>query len=127
VWLSLLLNRYVLGLIGVIALTAAGYFAWQHYVAAPYRAQGRAEVQPLIDQQAKQLDSDKAAFDDIAKYMLAIKANADRIRASIAAAKKANADRSASEATRVAAIEAILPAGATECERTEDAITRMLR
>ena len=47
--LALLTNRYVLYVIGSLALMTGGYFAWQHYVAAPYREQGRVEIQTKFD------------------------------------------------------------------------------
>jgi len=47
--LAILTNRYVLYVVGSLALMTGGYFAWQHYVAAPYREQGRVEVQTKFD------------------------------------------------------------------------------
>ena len=47
--IALLTNRYVLYVVGSLALMTGGYFAWQHYVAAPYREQGRVEVQTKFD------------------------------------------------------------------------------
>jgi len=47
--LALFTNRYVLYVVGSLALMTGGYFAWQHYVAAPYREQGRVEVQTKFD------------------------------------------------------------------------------
>jgi hypothetical protein len=47
--LAILTNRYVLYVVGSLALMTGGYFAWQHYVAEPYRQQGRVEVQTKFD------------------------------------------------------------------------------
>ena len=47
--LALLTNRYVLYVVGSLALMTGGYFAWQHYVAEPYRQQGRVEIQAKFD------------------------------------------------------------------------------
>ena len=47
--IALLTNRYVLYVAGSLALMAGGYFAWQHYVAEPYRQQGRVEIQTKFD------------------------------------------------------------------------------
>ena len=47
--IALLTNRYVLYVVGSLALMTGGYFAWQHYVAAPYREQGRVEIQTKFD------------------------------------------------------------------------------
>jgi hypothetical protein len=47
--LAILTNRYVLYVVGSLALMAGGYFAWQHYVAEPYRQQGRVEIQTKFD------------------------------------------------------------------------------
>jgi len=47
--LALFTNRYVLYVVCSLALMTGGYFAWQHYVAAPYREQGRVEVQTKFD------------------------------------------------------------------------------
>lgn len=127
VWLSLLLNRYVLGLVGVVALSVAGYFAWQHYVAAPYRAQGREEMRPLLEKQSAQLEADIKAFAAIEASMVAIKQNSEKLKQQVARATSINAERNKAEATRVAIIEAIAPTGATECERTDDVITKALR
>lgn len=84
------------------------------------RAEGRAELLP-------QLEADKKAFDQIAASMLVIKQNSEKIKQQVARAASINATRNKAEATRVATIEAIQPAGTTECERTDDAITRALR
>ena len=109
------------------ALSVGAYFAWQHYVAAPYRAQGREEMLPVINKLTAQLDDDVKAFAAIEASMRAIKQNSEKLKQQVARAVSINAERNKAEATRVATIEAIAPTGATECERTDDAITRALR
>lgn len=120
---SLLLNRYTVGFIGVLAVVAALALGW-YQLKEKYREEGRAEVRAEL---LPQLEADKKAFDQIAASMLTIKANSERIKKSVAIAQAANATRQKQETTRVAAIEAIQPKGETECERTDDAITRALR
>ena len=125
--IALLLNRYVLSLIGALALMAGGYWLWQHYVAAPYRAEGRMEMIPAIATLTKQLESDVEAFGKINGYMLEIKAGSDRLKKQVAAAQTANTGRRTIEKTRIEYIDRIVPAGNTECERTTDAISKGLR
>ena len=120
---SLLLNRYVLGFIGVLAVVAGLALGW-YQLKEKYREEGRAEVRAEL---LPQLEADKKAFDQIAASMLTIKANSERIKKSVAIAQAANSARQKQETTRVATIEAIQPKGETECERTDDAITRALR
>lgn len=126
-FLPLLLNRYVLIALGSLALMAGGYFAWQHYVAEPYRAQGREQMRPTIEALVKQLESDVAGFKAIEGYMLEIKANSAKLKKQVEFAQKLNANRSAQEKTRVEYIDRIVPSGNTECERTSDAIAKGLR
>ena len=126
-FLPLLLNRYVLIALGSLALMAGGYFAWQHYVAEPYRAQGREQMRPTIEALVKQLESDVAGFKAIEGYMLDIKANNEKLKKQVEIAQKANANRKSVEASRVEYIDRIVPTGNTECERTTDAIKKGLR
>ncbi len=125
--LALLTNRYVLYVVGSLALMTGGYFAWQHYVAAPYREQGRAEMRPTIELLSKQLQSDQAAFNEIAASMQALKAKSEEMRKATALAEKANADRKTKEVARVEYIDRLVPVGNTECERVTDVITKGLR
>jgi len=125
--LALLTNRYVLYVIGSLALMTGGYFAWQHYVAAPYREQGRAEMRPTIELLSKQLQSDQAAFNEIASHMQAIKDASERMKKATALAEKANANRKSQEVARVEYIDRLVPVGNTECERVTDVIKKGLR
>lgn len=125
--LALLTNRYVLYVIGSLALMTGGYFAWQHYVAAPYREQGRAEMRPTIELLSKQLQSDQAAFNEIAASMQALKAKSEEMKKATALAEKANANRKAQEVARVEYVDRLVPVGNTECERVTDVITKGLR
>jgi hypothetical protein len=47
--LAIITNPIVLYIVGSLALMTGGYFAWQHYVAEPYRQQGRVEIQAKFD------------------------------------------------------------------------------
>jgi len=125
--LALLTNRYVLYVIGSLALMTGGYFAWQHYVAEPYRQQGRVEMRPTIELLSKQLQSDQAAFNEIAASMQAIKDASERMKKATALAEKANANRKTQEVARVEYIDRLVPVGNTECERVTDVITKGLR
>lgn len=125
--LALLTNRYVLYVVGSLALMTGGYFAWQHYVAEPYREQGRVEMRPTIELLSKQLQSDQAAFNEIAASMQAIKDASERMKKATALAEKANANRKTQEVARVEYIDRLVPVGNTECERVTDVITKGLR
>lgn len=126
-FLPLLLNRYVLIALGSLALMAGGYFAWQHYVAEPYRAQGREQMRPTIEALVKQLESDVAGFKAIEGYMLEIKAGSEKLKKQVERANAINASRNKQEVARVEYIDRIAPTGNTECERTTDAIAKGLR
>ena len=125
--IALLTNRYVLYVAGSLALMTGGYFAWQHYVAEPYRQQGRVEMRPTIELLSKQLQSDQAAFNEIAASMQAIKDASERMKKATALAEKANANRKTQEVARVEYIDRLVPVGNTECERVTDVITKGLR
>ena len=125
--LALLTNRYVLYVVGSLALMTGGYFAWQHYVAEPYRQQGRVEMRPTIELLSKQLQSDQAAFNEIAASMQALKAKSEEMKKATALAEKANANRKAQEVARVEYVDRLVPVGNTECERVTDVITKGLR
>ena len=125
--IGLLLNRYVIGLIGSLALMAGVYFAWQHFVAAPYRAEGRAEMVPTIERSTNQLKADTEAFKTIEKAFGEFNENSDRLKKLAAQAQKVKIVRQEVEKTRVKYIDRLVPTGATECERTADVITKALR
>ena len=125
--LAIRTNRYVLYVVGSLALMTGGYFAWQHYVAEPYRQQGRVEMRPTIELLSKQLQSDQAAFNEIAASMQAIKDASERMKKATALAEKANANRKTQEVARVEYIDRLVPVGNTECERVTDVITKGLR
>ena len=125
--IALLTNRYVLYVVGSLALMTGGYFAWQHYVAEPYRQQGRVEMRPTIKLLSKQLQSDQAAFNEIAASMQAIKDASERMKKATALAEKTNANRKTQEVARVEYIDRLVPVGNTECERVTDVITKGLR
>jgi len=80
-----------------------------------------------IKERDARLLEDAAAFKQIQTATDKMKADSERIIKSLAVAQKANAARKSQESTRVATIEAIQAKGETECERTDDAITRALR
>ena len=125
--IGLLLNRYVIGLLASLALMAGVYFAWQHFVAGPYRAEGRAEMVPTIERTNNQLNADTEAFKTIEKAFGEIKENSERLKKLAAQAQKVKIIRQDVEKTRVEYIDRLVPVGATECERTADVITKALR
>ena len=125
--LAIITNPIVMYVVGSLALMTGGYFAWQHYVAAPYREQGRAEMRPTIELLSKQLQSDQAAFNEIAASMQALKAKSEEMKKATALAEKANANRKAQEVARVEYVDRLVPVGNTECERVTDVITKGLR
>ena len=129
------LVKPVLGLLLAAALGAAGWFAWQHFVAAPYRTQGRIEgralerkaLLPIIETQTKQLEADITAFKEIEKSFVLIKANSDRLVALAAEAQKVKIIRQTVEKEKVVYLDAIVPSGETACQRTDDVISKALR
>ena len=125
--LAIITNPIVMYVVGSLALMTGGYFAWQHYVAAPYREQGRVEMRPTIELLSKQLQSDQAAFNEIAASMQALKAKSEEMKKATALAEKANANRKAQEVARVEYVDRLVPVGNTECERVTDVITKGLR
>ena len=125
--LAIITNPIVLYVVGSLALMTGGYFAWQHYVAEPYRQQGRVEMRPTIELLSKQLQSDQAAFNEIAASMQAIKDASERMKKATALAEKTNANRKTQEVARVEYIDRLVPVGNTECERVTDVITKGLR
>jgi len=125
--LAIITNPIVLYVVGSLALMTGGYFAWQHYVAEPYRQQGRVEMRPTIELLSKQLQSDQAAFNEIAASMQAIKDASERMKKATALAEKANANRKSQEVARVEYIDRLVPVGNTECERVTDVIKKGLR
>jgi len=125
--LAIITNPIVLYVVGSLAFMTGGYFACQHYVAEPYRQQGRVEMRPTIELLSKQLQSDQAAFNEIAASMQAIKDASERMKKATALAEKANANRKTQEVARVEYIDRLVPVGNTECERVTDVITKGLR
>jgi iron uptake system EfeUOB component EfeO/EfeM len=132
---ALLLNKYVFWAVAGIAVAAGLYFgvsyAWNHYVAEPYRAEGRAEMlnelQPVIDAQTKRLEADKAAFKQIEVAFAAINANSERLKRLAAQAQKVKIVRQEVETVRVEFLEKLIPTGETECQRMDDVISKALR
>ena len=122
-----LLLPYVLYAIGAAAIIGGVYFAWQHFVAGPYRAEGRAEMVPTIARSTNQLKADTEAFKTIEKAFGEINENSDRLKKLAAQAQKVKIVRQEVEKTRVEYIDRLVPTGATECERTADVITKALR
>ena len=133
--IALLLNRWVLGLIGSLALMAGLYFAWNHFVVEPYREEGRiqgqakarAELLPLLEAATAQLDRDVAAFGEITKAFAVIKRESARLKLQAENAIVIKAARNKAADVRVEYIGRLVPSGANECERTSDSITKVLR
>lgn len=113
--------------LALLAILAALGFAGKHAYDSGKRAEGRMEMIPAIATLTKQLESDVEAFGKINGYMLEIKAGSDRLKKQVTAAQTANTGRRTVEKTRIEYIDRIVPTGATECERTSDAIKKVLR
>ena len=88
------------------------------------RAEGRAEITAKLQ---PQLDSANAALAESVKAMAVLKASSDKLQKQTEAAQTANTGRRTIEKTRIEYIDRIVPAGNTECERTSDAIKKVLR
>ena len=125
--IGLLLNRYVFGLIASLALMAGVYFAWERFVADPYREQGRETMLPALAKAKAQLDRDVEAFGKVTAALEVLHAETLRLEVKAAQAQKVKIIRQEVEKTRVEVIEKIVPIGATECEKTADVITKALR
>ena len=117
----------LISLLASLALMTGGYFAWQHFVAEPYRAEGRMEMVPALEAATKQLEATAVALKQVEGYMLVIKQNSDKLKRQVEAAQKANAARKTTETVRTEHIDRVVPVGNTECERTADAIKKVLR
>ena len=129
--IALLLNRYVLGFLGIAAMALGVMLAWSRFVAEPYREEGRVEVRdkllPVLAKAKGQLDADVEAFAKVTAALEALKANSERLKKQASQAQKVKIVRQEVEKVRVEVIEKIVPAGATECERVTDVIEKALR
>ena len=125
--IALLLNRYVFGLVASVALMAGIYFAWERFVADPYREQGREAMLPTLAKAKAQLDRDVEAFAKVTAALELLKADSERLKRLAAQAQKVKILRQEVEKTRVEYVERLVPTGATECERTADVISKALR
>ncbi len=121
-------------LIGFLAIAAAMigvYFAWEHYVAKPYieqgKAIGRSEMLPTIENLKLRLDADIEAFQKINGYFVEINAGSARIQKQLDKANAQNATRVQATKARIEYIDRIVPVGATECEKTADAVAKVFR
>ena len=126
-----LLIRYAAGLIGILVFMGGGAVAWRHYVAEPYREAGRAEVRakllPALQKATDQLNQNTETFKQIEGYMVTIKAVDTKLKQQVVLAQGANSKRKVVEVERVKYIDRVVLTGATECERTKDAIRQVLR
>ena len=74
-----------------------------------------------------QLNQNIETFRQIEGYMVKIKADDTKLKQQVVAAQGANSKRKVVEVERVKYIDRVVLAGATECERTKDAIRQVLR
>ena len=107
----------------LIVALLAGKTAYDHNK----QAEGRAQLAPLIAKMSDQLKADVAAFETITVQMNAIKADSERLKSRVAQALLINGKRQVIERDRIQYIDRVQPQGATECERTTDAIKQVLR
>ena len=131
IFLGLITNKYVMGTLAALALMVGAFYAWEHYVANPYRAEGAAlmklKLQPALDKAVAQLNSDTESFAQIATSMNAITAKSAARERELTEAKRINASRQAAERSRIEAIKKLVPIGATDCDQIQDLINRSLR
>lgn len=129
--IGLIGNKYVMSAIAAVALMVGAFYAWEHYVANPYRAQGaailRAQLQPALNKAVEQLQADIVAFTEIASSMKAITDKSAARERELANAKRINASRQAAERSRIEAIKKLVPVGTNDCEQIQDLINRSLR
>ena len=129
--LGLIGNKYVLGILATLALLLGVLYAWEHYVANPYRAQGAAAMQaklkPALDKAIAQLNADAESFTEIAASMKAITDKSAARERDLTEAKLINSSRQATERSRIEAIKKMIPVGATDCDQIQDLINRSLR
>lgn len=89
------LNPYMLliKISGSILTLIAIYFAWNHYIAEPYRAEGRAEIQIKLDKSTQSLN---ICTDDVKKQNAAVQLlaedSAKRTESGVKALKLAKAN-----------------------------------
>ena len=113
-------------LILFVGLAALG-FAGKHAYDSGKRAEGRLEMVPALVSATNQLERDIVAFKEVDAAFAVIKKDGERVKKQIAIAQAANANRRSIETTRIADIDRVVPTGNTECERTSDAIKKVLR
>ena len=110
-------------LILFVVLAGLG-FAGKHGYDNGKRAEGRAEVTAKLQ---PKLDIAVAALAESQKAVTALKENSERLKQLAAQAQKVKIVRQGVEKTRIEYIDRIVPTGATECDRTSDAIKKVLR
>lgn len=125
--IALLANRWLWYVVSVVALGALLRWSFVEYVKNPYIAQGRAQLQPALNATVLQLKADTVAFKEIDGYMTALINDSKRIAAAGVEADKANDKRKSQEKIRIVYLDKFVPTGDTECERTSNAILKVLR
>ena len=129
--LGLIGNKYVMGTLAALALMVGAFYAWEHYVANPYRVEGAAamkmKLQPALDKAVARLKSDTESFTEIAANMTAITDKSAVRERELTEAKRINSSRQAAERSRIDTIKKLIPAGATDCDQIQDLINRSLR
>ena len=110
-------------LILFVVLAALG-FAGKHGYDNGKRAEGRAEVTANLQ---PQLDSAVAALVESQEAMAVLKKDGERLKQLAAQAQKVKIVRQDVERTRIEHIDRVVLTGNTECERTSDAIKKVLR
>ena len=122
----------------LMGLAAGGLWYEKHAYDERRRAEGHtkgvAEVKPSLDAAnaqlvvaTKQLEADVAAFTTVQGYMQAIVTKSKAMDKALVTAKEAIKKRQVVETTRIQYIENLAPVGATECDKTDDIVTRALR
>ena len=129
--LGLIGNKYVMGTLAALTLMVGMIYAWEHYIANPYRAQGavamQAKLKPALDKAVTQLNADADSFAVIASSMTAITDKSAARERELTEAKRINSSRQAAERSRIETIKKLIPVGATDCDQIQDLINRSLR
>ena len=122
----------------LMGLAAGGLWYEKHAYDQRRRAEGHikgvAEVKPSLDAAnaqlvgaTKQWEADAQAFTVVQGYMQAIVNKSKSMDKALVTAREAIKKRQAVVTTRIQYIENLAPVGATECDKTDDIVTKALR
>lgn len=113
-------------IVAAVLALGGGWWAKSHYDENK-REEGRAELRPSLNAATDQLTENARAFGEIQGYMTALKADSKARKQAVASAKAQNVERQQQEAARLADIDSAPSVGSTACEKTSNAIAKVLR